>query len=151
MSDDEGPKQPAPLVTGRYQGPSRAAPYGLSRLAPAYDLVDVAAEIQRADAMLATVTGGKLEVIAEQIRGLQEKARTLLEAARRDAELHRIRCSFEKRIGGVYHLYREEDGAEWFSLIAPAEWLTPQTHTFLGSYRLEMDMSFSCIDGVAAP
>ena len=154
MSDehDRQGAEPAPsaspttLVTGRYQGPSRAAPYPLSRMAPAYDLIDVAAEIQRADTMLATVTGGKLEVIADQIRGLQEKARVLLEAARRDAELHRIKCNFEKRIGGVYHLYREDDGAEWFSLIGPAEWLTAQTHSFLGSYRLEIDMSFARID-----
>jgi hypothetical protein len=143
--DDKGPRE-APLVHGRYQGPARAAPYGLSRMAPAYDLVDVAAEIQRADSMLATVTGGKLDVIAEQIRALQDKARTLLEQARRDAELHRIKCSFEKRIGGVYHLYTEADGTTWFSLIGPGEWRTKQTHTFEGSYRLEMDMSFKRID-----
>ncbi len=146
MSDDGDPKTDAPLVSGRYQGPARAAPYPLSRMTPAYELLDVAAEIQRADAMLATVTGGKLEVIAEQIRGLQSKARELLEEARRDAELHRVKCSFEKRIGGVYHLYREADGAEWFSLIGPREWRTPQSHVFLGSYRLEMDMGFKRLD-----
>ncbi len=145
MNDDDAKPAAAPL--GRYQGPARAAPYPLSRMTPAFDLVDVAAEIQRADTMLATVTGGKLEVIAEQIRVLQDKARALLDAARRDAELHRIKCSFEKRIGGVYHLYREEDGTEWFSLIAPDEWRTKQTHTFLGTYRLEIDMGFSRIDG----
>ena len=75
----------------RYDGPSHAAPYGLSRMAPAYDLVDVAAQIQKADETLATMTGGKLAVIAEQIAKLQEQARHLLERARRDAELHRAR------------------------------------------------------------
>jgi hypothetical protein len=115
-------------------------------MAPAFSLVDVAAEIQRADAMLATVTGGKLEVIAEQIRALQDKARVLLERARRDADLHRVRCNFEKKPGGVYHLYRERNGELWLSLIAPDEWITPQDHVFCGSYRLEADLSFTRID-----
>lgn len=142
MTDDDSRS----LVPGRYQGAVRSAPYPLSRMAPAFDLVNVAAEIQRADAMLATVTGGKLEVIAEQIRALQDKARSLLEKAQRDAELHRIKCNFEKKIGGVYHLYREADGARWFSMIAPGEWRTPQTHAFEGTYRLDHDMSFERVD-----
>jgi hypothetical protein len=130
----------------RYAGPSHAAPYGLSRLAPAYDLVDVAAQIQKADETLATMTGGKLAVIAEQIGRLQEQARVLLERARRDAELHRARCNFEKKPGGVYHLYRKEDGTLWFSLLGPEEWMRAQPHTFEGSYRLELDMSFTRVD-----
>ena len=113
-------------------------------MAPAYDLVDVAAQIQKADETLATMTGGKLAVIAEQIGKLQEQARVLLERARRDAELHRAKCNFEKKPGRVYHLYRNEDDALWFSMIAPQEWKQPQT--FEGSYRLELDMSFTRID-----
>jgi hypothetical protein len=130
----------------RYDGPSHAAPYGLSRMAPAYDLVDVAAQIQKADETLATMTGGKLAVIAEQIAKLQEQARLLLERARRDAELHRARCSFEKKPGGVVHLYRKEDGTLWFSLLGPDEWTRKQPQTFEGSYRLELDMSFTRVD-----
>ena len=135
----------------RYDGPSHAAPYGLSRLAPAYDLVDVAAQIQKADQTLATMTGGKLAVIADQIARLQEEARVLLERARRDAELHRAQCRFEKKAGGVYHLYRRDDGTTWFSLIGPDEWSTKQSHTFAGSYRLELDMSFTRVDVEEAP
>jgi hypothetical protein len=115
-------------------------------MAPSFSLVDVASEIERADAMLATVTGGKLEVIAEPIRALQGKARALLERAKRDAELHRVRCSFEKKPGGIYHLYREPNGETWFSLIAPDEWVTPQDHAFCGSYRLEADLGFTRLD-----
>ena len=131
---------------GRYQGPTSAAPYPLSRMAPSFDLVDVAREIQRADATIATMTGGKLEVIAEQIRALQDKARVLMEKARRDAELHRVRCNLEKRVGAVYHLYREPDGARWFSLMAPDEWSARGERAYEGSYRLEADMSFSRVD-----
>lgn len=140
------PKLPDP---GRYEGPARAAPYALSRMAPSYSLVDAATEIEKADSLLATVTGGKLSVIAEQIRRLQEQARTLLERAQRDAELHRARCRFEKKPGATYHLYRQhEDGVLWFSLLAPEEWLRPQPQTFEGSYRLEADMSFTRVDVV---
>lgn len=153
-NDDDDPKAlaNAPRLPdkGRYDGPSRAAPYALSRMAPSFALVDVAAEIEKADAMVATVTGGKLGVIAEQIRHLQEQARTMLERAQRDALLHRARCSFEKKAGGVYHLYLKDDGERWFSLMGPDEWIRPQPQTFEGSYRLESDMSFTRIDVIEA-
>jgi hypothetical protein len=139
-------QEPPAIDPGRYEGPSRAAPYGLSRTAPSYDLVDVAQQIQKADETLATMTGGKLGVIAEQIAKLQEQARVLLEKARRDAELHRAACSFEKQAGGEYHLYRREEGSRWFSRIGPNEWVTPQAQTFEGTYRLELDMSFTRLD-----
>jgi len=148
--DDEKPKPlehpPALPDAGRYEGASRAAPYALSRMGPSYALVDVAAEIEKADAQLATVTSGKLGVIAEQIKKLQEQARGLLDRARRDAELHRARCNFEKKAGGVYHLYRKHDGELWFSLMAPEEWSRPQPQTFEGTYRLDADMSFTRLD-----
>ena len=115
-------------------------------MAPSFSLVDVAAEIERADESLAVSLGGKLTVIAEQIRNLQAKARALALRAQRDAELHRARCNFEKRAGGVYHLYRREDGERWFLLLAPDEWSKKQMHTFEGSYRLEPDMSFTRVD-----
>ena len=151
--DHDSSSQPRPLAhppklpdPGRYDGPARAAPYALSRMAPSFSLVDVASEIEKADAMLATVTGGKLGVIADQIRHLQEQARRMLQRAQRDAELHRARCRFEKKPGGVYHLYLKDDGERWFSLMAPDEWIRPQPQTFEGSYRLEADMSFTRVD-----
>ena len=64
MADDrerapDAPERPVPseasatpLVPGRYAGPSHAAPYALSRLAPPFDLVDLAREIERADTTL---------------------------------------------------------------------------------------------------
>jgi hypothetical protein len=156
VSDRETPKSatpkpmdapPSEVDPGRYDGPARSAPYPLSRMAPAYDLVNVAAQIQAADQTLATMTGGKLGLIAEQIARLQEQARALLDKARRDAELHRAQCSFEKKPGGTYHLYRKTaDGALWFSRLGPDEWITPQPQTFEGTFRLELDMSFTRLD-----
>ncbi len=146
MSDDERERAPVP---GRYQGPSSAAPYPLSRLAPSFALVDIAREIQRADETIATMTGGKLLVLAEQIRALQDKARALLEKARRDAELHRAKCNFEKKPGGIYHFYGEGRGA-WVSLFGPDEWRTGAPEGFTGSYRLEADMSFTPLGDLEA-
>ena len=134
------------MTDARYKGPSRTAPYPLSRMAPSYDLVEAAREIQKADETLATMTGGKLGVIADQIAQLQEEARRILAKAQRDAELHRAACSFEKKPGGVYQLYRKDSGQRWFSLLAPEEWSTPQAQTFEGTYRLEADMSFTRLD-----
>ena len=162
MSDerDDAPKpmaiEPRREDPGYYQGASRAAPYALSRMAPSFDLVNAAEEIQKADSMLATVTGGKLSAIAEQMRALREQAARLLERASRDAELHRAKCSFDKKPGGIYHLYRRDDGGElWFSLMGPAEWSRPQPQTFEGTYRLEIDMSYTRLDvpdeGASAP
>jgi hypothetical protein len=156
MKDDEESDAPArPLAhppkvpdPGYYEGPARAAPYALSRMAPSFSLVDVAAEIEKADAMLATTTGGKLGLIADQIRRLQEQARSMLERAQRDAMLHRARCRFEKKPGGVYHLYLKDDGERWFSLMAPEEWIGAQPQTFEGTFRLEIDMSFTRVDVV---
>jgi len=151
MSDDDDKAKemtapPAEVDPGRYDGPSRAAPYPLSRLAPSYDLVDVAREIQRADETLATMTGGKLGLIAAQIQRLQDEARALLEKAQRDAVLHRAECRFEKKAGDVYHLYRREDGTRWFSLLGPDEWKVSKQASFEGTYRLELDMSFTRLD-----
>lgn len=139
----EGPSRSAP--TG-YEGPTRSAPYALSRMAPSFDLVDAAKEIQKADAQLALMTGGKLEIIANQIRALRAEAERLVARAERDAQLHRAQCRFEKKPGGVYHLYRKGDGELWFSLMAPDEWSVKRDQTFEGTYRLELDMGFTRLD-----
>jgi hypothetical protein len=139
MSDDEHTKYGG----GRHEGAARSSPYPMSRLSPPHDLVDVAREIQRADALLGAVTSSKLELLARQIRALQAQARDLLEAARRDGELHRAACGFKKRPGGVYHLYRRSDGALYFSMLSPAEWGGAPPHAYAGSYRLEIDMSWT--------
>ena len=67
-----------------YEGPQRTAPYPMSRLAPPYDLVRVAEEIQAADALISAVAGAELDAIAEQIRRLQAQAASVLEAAHRE-------------------------------------------------------------------
>ena len=123
--------------------PAHAAEYPQSRLAPRFDLVSMAHEIQSADAMLAAVAGAELEVIADQIRALRARAQEVLERARRDAALHRARCRFRKQPGRVYHLYREPNGQLYFSLLSPDDWRGAPPHAFEGSYRLELDLGWT--------
>jgi hypothetical protein len=125
-------------------------------MAPAFDLVSMATEIQRADETLGLVTAGKLKVVLDQIRALKAQAESIVGRARRDAELHRAKCRFERRPGKLYHLYRRaseecKDGAPgravtaetYFSMLGPEDWSPPSNQTFLGSYRLELDMSWT--------
>lgn len=125
--------------------PPRAPTRSLSRQVP-LDLVGMAGEIQSADQLLGTMTAGKLQVIAEQIRKLQHHARAVLEQAHLDASLHRASCQFRKRPGHVYHLYRRQDGDLFFSMLSPEDWNGSPPDAFEGSFRLELDMSWTPFD-----
>jgi hypothetical protein len=133
----------------KHEGPSSLAPYPTSRLAPPHDLVDVARRIAEADAMISATANAKLRIIADQIQALQEQARGILEDTKRDLDLHRARCAFVRKPGSVYHLYRRPDGELWFSMIAPAEWGAAPPHEFAGSYRLELDQSWTPVESDA--
>lgn len=145
MSDESQ----GPPGGGKHRGPEHASPYPLSRLAPRFDLVDVAREIQQADTLIGAVVGNKLSLIADQIRALQAQARAALEEARESSDLHRVECRFQKVAGGVYHLYRRPDGKRYFSLLSLDDWGGAPPHSFEGSFRLEADMSFTPIERLA--
>lgn len=127
-----------------------SAPYPVSRMAPATELVDLAREIEHADNMLGNVVHGKLKVIAEQMKALQQEARTILEASARDQRLHRARCNFKRQPGKIYHLYGKDDESLYFSMLSPAEWGGEPPHRFIGSYRLESDMSWTPADEIGS-
>jgi hypothetical protein len=136
-------------VPPRESPPARTSPYPVSRLAPPFDLVDVAREIAAADALVGAVAGEKLGLIADQIRALQAQARAVLEAARRDAELHRAACNFQKRPGQVYHLYRSARRGPYLSMLSPDDWRGAPPDPFAGSFRLEVDQSWTPLEAVA--
>lgn len=125
--------------------PGHSSPYPVSRLAPPITLLDLAREIAQADQMIATKVDAQLEVIARQIRSLQDEARRILESAKRDKDLHRAQCAFRKRPGHIYHLYRKDDGSLYFSMLSPADWHQPP-HSFCGSFRLEADFSWTSLE-----
>ena len=131
-----------------HNGAARSAPYPVSRLAPNTELVDLARQIAQADSMINTRVSAQLHVIAEQIRQLQQQARTVLEAAKHDHELHRASCQFKRIPGRTYHLYRRPNGQFYFSMLSPQDWNTRPPHEFQGSYRLENDMSWTAAEHI---
>jgi hypothetical protein len=130
-----------------HPGPDRSSPYPVSRLAPAFEPLDLSREMSEADRMLNSRVSAKLKVIADQIRSLQREARSILAEARRDQELHHARCSFKRKPGNSYHLYRREDGPTYFSMLSPNDWPDGPPHRFMGSYRLENDLSWTPLPG----
>ena len=144
MNDDRE-QHPDPI----HRGEARSSPYPVSRLAPTFGLVDLAAELERADQAIAGQTNAQLELIAEQIRHLQAQARQILEKAHQDLEPHKARCTFAKRPGQIYHLYRTASGELQFSLLSPADWGGRPPHDYQGAWRLEPDQRWTRMDSPA--
>lgn len=132
----------------KHEGPDRTSPYPVSRLAPPVDLVDSAREIQKADETIRNHVGGKLRVIAEQMRVLRDQAHAIMEQGQRDAELHRAVCHFKKRPGHIYHLYERPDGTLYFSMLSPEDWNGAPPHPHKGAYRLEADQSWTSAEQI---
>lgn len=133
----------------KHRGPGHQSPYPISRQSPSIELVELAKEVADADDLLTIQAVGKLRVLAEQIEQLRKKARDILAETRRNQELHRAGCRFNKRIGSIYHLYSKSDESLFFSMIDPVEWgNSPRAVDlrFLGSYRLENDRSWTPVD-----
>ncbi len=134
-----------------HRGADNSAPYPVSRLAPAVELVDMVREIAEADNMLTSVAHGKLKVIADQVRALQQEARAVLDATRRDQMLHRAQCNFKRLPGHIYHLYKRADGTRYFSMLSPEEWGGKPPHDYEGSFRMENDRSWTPLEELDCP
>lgn len=130
----------------RHQGPDHSSHYPVSRLAVPIDLVDVARQIEQADLMVSSRVSAKLKVIVDQIKSLQHEAKAVLETARHDQNLHRARCNFKRIPGHIYHLYVNKSQSTYFSMLTPADWRDAPPDTYLGSYRLEADQSWTPAD-----
>jgi hypothetical protein len=134
---------------GNVGGPDHASPYPVSRLGAPVSLVDTAKIIESASAGVALRTNAQLEVIVEQIRTLQDRARAIVEQASRDLELIHAECRFRRVAGRIYHLYERLDGQRYFSMLAPEE-LGYARPGFIASYRYEHDESWTRIDEIEA-
>lgn len=82
--------------------------------------------VQAADSHTKAVAGGKLELISNQIKMLQDQARGVLVAAKRDMDLSHAKCNFERRPGTIYHLYKKtlkgsDEKEVFFSMLSPNE------------------------------
>lgn len=129
-----------------HTGDARSAPYPVSRMAPATELMDLAKIVAEADKSIQSHATGKLKVIANQIKSLQDEARRILEQAQRDQTLHRARCHSQRIPGKTYYLYQHDNDELYFSLLSPEDWGGQPPHAYAGAYRLEMDMSWTALD-----
>jgi len=117
------------------------------------DLMALAEYVQTADSHTKAIAGGKLELISNQIKMLQDQARKVLEDAKQDMELSHAKCNFQRRPGTIYHLYKkivpgQEEMEVFFSMLSPLEWGGNPPQEYLNSYRLEYDMSWTPVDRV---
>ncbi|XP_071945735.1 uncharacterized protein C1orf50 homolog isoform X2 [Antedon mediterranea] len=117
--------------------------YRTNRTTDVTDIVELAKQVQKADEFTRANAGSKLTVIADQIRYLQEQACKVLQEAKRDADLHHVACNFKKCPGKIYHLYKRPSGQRYFSLLSCENWGASCPHEYLGTYRLEYDMSWT--------
>ena len=131
------------------RGADHASPYPVSRLAAPISLVDTAKEIEAASASVALRTNAQLEVILEQMRTLQERAREIIEQAARDVDLIHVECRFRRVPGRTYHLYERADGHRYFSMLSPEE-IGYASAGFIGSFRFEHDQSWTRASEVEA-
>ncbi|NEV61366.1 DUF2452 domain-containing protein [Thiorhodococcus minor] len=134
-----------------HPGAAHSSPYPVSRLAPSFDTGELAAEVAKAESMLSARTGAKLRVIADQIRQLQEEARKVLTDAREEQALTHAECAFKRIPGRTYHLYRRANGRAFFSMLSPEDWGGRSPHELLGSYRLEVDYSWTPAERAGQP
>ena len=134
----------------KHSGPGHSAPYPVSRQSPAIELVELAKTVASADNILSIQAAGKLRIIAEQIDQLQQKAREILTETRQNQDLHRVECSFVKKAGKIYHLYKRDNESLFFSMVDPDEWNMPGQRVtglrFMGSFRLEQDQTWTRLD-----
>lgn len=121
------------------------------------DLIELAKTVESADSHTKAIAGGKLELISDQIRALQAQAQKVLEDARQDMELSHAKCNFKRRPGTTYHLYRKAvmgtDGTPgpnetFFSMLSPNEWGKKCPYSYIDSYRLEHDMSWTPVERI---
>lgn len=145
----DGEEEPPPAAVALVESSSK--PSGLQlvnthqtiRLGDPLDLVALAQQIQKGDEFVRANVTNKLTVIAEQIQYLQDKARQVLEEAKRDADLHHVACNVVKKPGTIYFMYRRDSGQRYFSILSPKEWGPSCPHEFLGAYKLQHDMSWT--------
>lgn len=110
------------------------------------DIISLATQIQNADKQLKVGTCQKLCVILDQIKMLQAQAMEILKESEESQLLHNAACNFTKKPGHVYHLYQRQSGQSYFSMLSPEEWSGSVDQKYLGSYRLEFDLSWTSLD-----
>ena len=74
-----------------------------------------------------------------EIEELEQEFKKLVETAADNELIYQANIRFNPKVGEVYHLYRNDDGETWVSMIDPDEWGKGYEFEFLGSFRLATD------------
>lgn len=112
------------------------------------DLETLVATLKTSEAQVKNTAYNKLDVIAEQIKFLQNQAKEILHNAAKDSHLHSIPCNFVKSPGQIYHLYERPSGEKFWSMVSPEEFGAFNKNESLGSWRLEADRSFTKVEQI---
>ena len=67
------------------------------------------------------------------------QAKTVLEEAKRDAELHHAACNFKKIPGKIYYLYKRKSGQTYFSM------MKPEVSPFYTQYFISLQIHLRCL------
>ena len=111
------------------------------------DLENLIVALKDSNEHVKNIALNKLDVIGEHIKFLQNQAKEILEEAAKNSQLHKIPCNFVKVPGTIYHLYqRPQNGEKIWSMLSPEEFGSSCKNTYLGSYRMEPDKSFTSVD-----
>ena len=121
----------------------RSCTYPTSRLSSKFEPIDQVEVVKESDRMLGAVASGKLSIISEQIKYLQQQAIKVIREAEINMNLHRATCTFEKRTGHIYYLYDRPGLGPYFSILSPEDWGLAPPHQYLGAYRLEPDSTWT--------
>lgn len=119
--------------------------YPSRTLDPPITMVDRVREIEIAGNSVQSHLNAKLDIILQQIQGLQKEAKKVIEQAEEDIRLHKISCNFEKKIGMILHCYLRKNGELFFSMLSPVEWSNSPAR-FMGSYRIKPDFGFEKLE-----
>ncbi|XP_069690192.1 uncharacterized protein C1orf50 homolog [Periplaneta americana] len=127
------------------QGTELVNPFAVAKH-DSVDLVELAQGLQKADDMVKATATSQLQMIANQMRFLQEQARKVLLEAKLNADLHHAACNFRKLPGHIYYLYERPSGQQYLSMLSPEDWKCSSAgppHQFIGAYLLERDLSWT--------
>jgi hypothetical protein len=73
---------------------------------------------------------------------LKAEYKKLMEEYKWNELVYNAKFSFEPVIGEIYHMYQDNDGKEFLSLISPQEW----SKEFIASFKLNSDKKWILLD-----
>lgn len=122
-------KKPDNIVYSEIEGyNANVLPYGTSVGAPVIRVDDLVSWKSR------EITNVNKE-FKSKFDELKAQYESLIEEFEWNELVYSSKFSFEPVIGGVYHLYRSNDGNDFLSLIGPQEW----NKEHIGTFKLNSD------------